>query len=113
MSKPLNFNSIKKRYLTVTLSDEKKTTLLIGTPTKAIVDELILLQASFEELNEDETNVEATDNLYNACAKIMSRNKGNIKITKNDLAEILDFEDILIFFNAYMDFIGEITDGKN
>ena len=113
MSKPLDFNKVKKRYLTVTLADEKQTTLMIGTPTKAIMDELIVLQSSFETLSEDDTNAEATDDLYNACAKIMSRNKGGIKVTKNELAEILDFEDILIFFNAYMDFIGEITEIKN
>lgn len=113
MSKAINFNTVKKRYLTVTLTDEKKTTLMIGTPTKAIMDELILLQSSFDVLSEDEANAEATDDLYNACAKIMSRNKGGIKITKDELAEIFDFEDIMIFFNAYMDFIGEITDLKN
>lgn len=113
MSKPLNFNNVKKRYLTVTLADENKTTLLIGTPTKAIMDDLVLLQSSLEALTEDDTNTEATDDLYSACAKVMNRNKGGIKITKEYIEEIFDFEDIVIFFNAYMDFITEVTGGKN
>ena len=113
MSKVINFNNIKKRYLTVTLADEKNTTLLIGTPTKAIMDELLLLQSSLDVLEEDTTNAEATDTLYEACAKVMSRNKGGVKITAEYLSEIFDFEDIMIFFDAYMNFIGEITNEKN
>ena len=113
MSKAINFNTIKKRYLTVTLADEKKTTIMIGTPTKAIMDNLFVLQSSFDSLQEDETNVETTDSIYDACAKIMSRNKGGIKITKDYLAEIFDIEDIILFFDAYMDFIDEIANVKN
>ncbi len=113
MAKTLNFNNVKKRYLTVTLADEAKTTLMIGTPTKAIMDDLILLQSSLETIQEDETNAEATDDLYLACAKVMSRNKGGMKISKEFLENLFDFEDIMIFFSAYMDFIGEITDAKN
>ena len=95
------------------MADEKKTTLMIGTPTKAIMDDLLLLQSSLETINEDETNAEATDDLYLACAKVMSRNKGGIKVTKEFLENLFDFEDIMIFFEAYMDFIGEVTDVKN
>lgn len=113
MAKPLNFNNVKKHYLTVTLADEKETTIMISTPTKAIMDDLVLLQGGLETISEDETNVEVMEDLYNTCAKLMSRNKGGIKITKKDLEAIFDFEDILIFFNAYMDFIHEVTSGKN
>lgn len=111
MAKPLNFNSVKKQYLPVTLADEKKTTLMIGTPTKAIMDDLILIQSSFGAVGDD--NGEMTDDLYRACAKVMSRNKGGIKITKEYLETVFDFEDIMIFFKAYMSFISEVTSGKN
>ncbi len=114
MAKPLNFNNVKKTYLTVTLADENNTTIMIGTPTKAIMDDLIALQDSIDGISStDETNMEDTDKLYSACAKLLSRNKGGILITKEFLSEIFDFEDIIIFFNAYMDFIGEVTNGKN
>ena len=113
MSKAINFNNVKKHYLTVTLADENKTTLMIGTPTKAIMDELLLLQSSLERLNEEEGSADVTDDLYISCAKVMSRNKGGINISKEYLAEIFDFEDITLFFTAYMDFISEVTSVKN
>lgn len=113
MANVLNFNNVKKRYLTVTLPDDEKTTLMIGTPTKAIMDNLILLKSGIETLEEDETNPEALDDLYNACAKIMSRNKSGIKITTEYLSELFDFEDILLFFSTYMNFLSELTNVKN
>lgn len=113
MANVLNFNNVKKRYLTVTLPDEQKTMLMIGTPTKAIMDNLILLKSGIEALEEDETNPEALDDLYNACAKIMSRNKSGIKITTEYLSELFDFEDILLFFSTYMNFLSELTNVKN
>ena len=113
MAKALNFNNVKKTYLTVTLADEANTTLMIGTPTKAIMDDLVALQDSLDNISDEEASTEATDELYGACAKLMSRNKGSIKISKEYLEEVFDFEDIIIFFNAYMDFISEVTSGKN
>ena len=113
MSKSLNFNNVKKQFLTVTLADENNTTLMIGTPTKAIMDDLTLLQQSMNSVSDTESNTEATDDLYSACARVMSRNKAGVKVTKEFLAEIFDFEDITIFFNAYMDFIDEVIASKN
>lgn len=114
MAKALNFNNVKKTYLTVTLADESNTTIMIGTPTKAIMDDLVSLQDSLDNVSEnDEASVEATDELYSDCAKLMSRNKGGVKITKDYIEKVFDFEDIIIFFNAYMDFITEVTGSKN
>lgn len=113
MSKSLNFNNVKKQFLTVTLADEKNTVLMIGTPTKAIMDDLTLLQQSMNSVSDNDSNIEATDDLYSACARVMSRNKAGVKVTKEFLAEIFDFEDITIFFNAYMDFIDEVIGSKN
>lgn len=112
MAKPLNFNNLKKQFLTVTLSDDKATTLLVGTPTKSIMTELICLQESIESMTED-NNTEAMDLLYGACARIMSRNKNGIKIEKEFLEEIFDFEDVIVFIRAYMDFVQEIGASKN
>lgn len=114
MAKPLNFNNVKKTFLTVTLADENNTVLMIGTPTKAIMDDLTILQSNLEEIQEDaENSQEATDELYGACARVMSRNKTGKVITKEFLADLFDFEDVIIFFNAYMDFISEVTNSKN
>lgn len=111
MAKPLNFNTVKKQYWNVTLKDGS--VLLIGTPTKALMDDLSLLQDSIDTNGDEKNNIEATADLYNACARVMSRNKAGKKITKEYLAEIFDFEDITIFFEGYMAFMDEVTGSKN
>ncbi len=110
MAKALNFNKLKKQYMTVTLPDEKETVLMIGTPTKRILDEFIDLQTMVED-NTVENDV--LDRMFDLCAKIMSFNKGGVKITKEFLADIFDFEDIMIFIHAYTEFISEVTNSKN
>lgn len=112
MAKAINFNNVKKRYLTITLADEKNTVLMIGTPTKAVMNDLVLLRSGFESLGED-ANEEVLDDLYNVCARVMSRNKTGKKITKEYLEEIFDFEDIILFFHAYIEFVSELANAKN
>lgn len=110
MAKTLNFNGLKKQYLTVVLPDDKKTTLMVGTPTKAIFDEFTSIKDSLEGDNMEE---EALNELYGICAKLLSRNKGGIKISKETVAELFDFEDVIVFIRAYTDFIHEVTNSKN
>lgn len=111
MGKTLDFTTRKKEYLTVKLNDEKKTVLMIGTPTKEILDEFI-------EINERVTegggaDKEALDDVFRVCAKIMSFNKGGIKITDKYLAGFFDIDDVMVFFNAYGEFMTSITHSKN
>ena len=113
MAKPLNFNTIKKQYWTITLPDKKKTTLMIGTPTGAILEELIAIQDTLSDV--DESNITADDlkSLHIVCAKVMNRNKGGIVIKGEQLADIFDFEDIKIFMSEYMNFVSEVMSSKN
>lgn len=111
--KSLNFNTLNKRYLNVTLADEDQTTILISTPTKRVMDNLLMLQETFKNVSEDEIGADVMDTLYDACAQIMSNNKSRKKISAEFLADLFDFEDIFIFFNAYMEFVEEITSSKN
>jgi hypothetical protein len=112
MAKTLNFNTIKKQYLTVTFNDDKKTTVMIGTPTKAIMNELIALSDTLEGV-EDNMSPETIDDLYYVCSRVISRNKGGVKISKDFLEEIFDIEDLFTFFNAYMDFVTALGNEKN
>jgi hypothetical protein len=108
MAKPLNFSKVKKSYLPVTFADENETTIFVGTPTKAIMEDLKLLQ------NLEDGSAEAgIDELFGACAKIMSRNKTGAKITREFLETVFDYEDIVIFFRSYMEFVSEIISSKN
>lgn len=111
MAKTLDFTTRKKEYMTVKLNDEKKTVLMIGTPTKAILDEFISVH---ENLSEDGgADREAVNDLYRVCAKVMSFNKGGIKITPDYLSTFFDLEDLMVFFNAYSDFMESVTNVKN
>lgn len=113
MTKALNFNTIKKNFLPVTLADENKTTLLVGTPTKAMIEDLTVLQDSLTNVNDDINDSESLNLMYEVIAKVMSRNKTGTKITADFLAEIMDIEDIMIFFSVYMDFVNELSGQKN
>ena len=112
MAKPLNFNSLKKKYLTVTLPNDNRTVLMIGTPTKAILDEFLSLQDSIEDLSGNMQG-ETLDLFYDICSKIMSRNKAGIDISREFVSEIFDFEDVIVFIQAYTEFIQEISNAKN
>lgn len=119
MKNVLNFRNVKKTFLTVTLADAEisetgvDTVLFIGMPTKAIMDDVTALHEALDTVREDENNAEALEDLYAACAKAMSRNKNRVRITPEYLAEIFDVEDVIIFFNAYVDFVRTIEQEKN
>lgn len=110
MAKPLDFNALKKQYLTVTLADENKTKLMITTPTKKVLDRFVSIK---DTLSAEEMGDEAVDELYEIVALIMSHNKTGKKITIDDLEGVMDFEDIIIFIRAYTDFIAEVSGSKN
>lgn len=112
MTKTLNFHNVKKKYLTVTFADENSTTIFVGLPTKAILTELMELNVNVNTVNED-GDFGAFDELYEICVKTMNRNKGDVKITKEFLESVFDFEDILIYLKEYMSFVGEIASQKN
>ncbi|WP_312288144.1 hypothetical protein [Terrisporobacter sp.] len=106
----LNFNNIKKTYMTVTLPDDENTKLMIMTPTKAIMDKLIGME---EFLSGVEVGPGVLNDLYDVCAEIMNRNKAGRKITTEYISEILDLEDLIIFFNAYLEYVGSASNSKN
>ena len=110
MAKTFDFNKVKPKTMTVTLSDEEKTTLLVTTPNKALMDELVAVYDNTNDSDEDEIS----EALYDVSAKIMSRNKQGIVITSEKLTELYeDVETIIAFLEAYSEFIGELTNSKN
>lgn len=110
MAKALNFAKVKKNYFTVTLPDEKETTLLICIPTKGVMDEILSLK---DDLTLENMDADVIDELYELCVKIMNNNKGGIVVTKSALEESLDFMDIVMFIQCYTEFINEQISLKN
>lgn len=117
MSKSLDFNTVKKTPFVVTLRDKNKTKLLITTPTMAMLKRLEGLQSrltEYETLSEGEmADLGILDELYKMVADLMSRNVGNKNVTTEQLAEIMDFEDLVLFIRAYVVHIKEVLSQKN
>ena len=111
MSNSFNFNSIKKQFLTTTLPDENNTTILVLTPNKKLMDELVHLESTLQNSNAAAETV--IDDLYSLVAKLMSCNKGGVVITKDKLEECVDFEDLIAYFKVYTSFVHNITSSKN
>ncbi len=108
----LNFNKVQKHYLRLTLLNEKEP-ILIGTPTKKLLDKLVNMNSLVDTEDANELNPEQIGDIYNICAEVMSINKTNRKISKAELEEMFDIEDLLLFFNTYMEFLDSIVALKN
>lgn len=112
MAKSLNFNTVKRPNFTVTLPDEKNTVLLVRTPTKKVMSELISLGEEIESMS-DNTDLEVLDRLYVFCARLLSANVTNTRVEAEYLEEILDYADIVLLFKEYMKFVNEVYKTKN
>lgn len=110
MAQVLDFNKVKKSYLTIILPDEEQTKLSLMTPTKKLLNEL-------SEMLPEETgempSEEDLESLFELTARLMSRNKTGKQITAEQLSDCLDFEDLVAFFNAYTEFVSNIANSKN
>lgn len=111
MARSFDFNKIKPKTMSVTLSDEKKTTLLVMTPDKRLKDEL---SSTYENIADTDDEDDISEALYELTAKVMSRNKQGVEITPEKLREMYPNEDhIIAFLNAYTEFIDEVINSKN
>lgn len=117
MSRQLDFSAMKakKQLLTITFIDGEK--ILVKTPTKKIMDSLLALDEDFkivDEHGEDSVNSkEALDEIYSICASVMSNNIGQKKIEVDYLSDVLDLEDLIIFFESYTAFVNDLKSIKN
>jgi len=103
----LDFTKTKKRFLNVKLVDG--TEIMVRMPTKKVFDSLISLQENLNSLELD--NTEQIKFVYDLTAEIMSNNLQSKKIDSEYIAEMLDIEDIQIFFLEYVKFVtGQVSD---
>lgn len=107
----LDFRSRKKNYLKITLNDADETKLSVLQPTKLLFQKMVAM--SEEVGNISSTDMDALDEVYAVCAELMNRNKEGIVVSKANLESCLDFEDIVIFLQAYSSFVASIVHGKN
>lgn len=112
--KALDLNKAKRQSFPVTMMDEKQTVFYLVMPNAETIKRL---QAIYRELpsvmNGDDAD--ALDACYEVAAEVFSCNRMQSKVTAEELKSIyaMEIEDLILFFNAYMEFIGELTKVKN
>lgn len=112
--KALDLNKAKRQSFPVTMMDEKQTVFNLVMPNAETIKRL---QTIYRELpsvmNGDDP--EALDACYEVAAELFSRNRMQSEVTAEELKSIyaMEIEDLILFFNAYMEFIRELTKSKN
>lgn len=109
----LDFNSAQRPTLELTMMDDARTVLRVKTPPESMVQELQAMQGEFGKL--ETGDVDAVSMIYDLAARLMSQNRDFIKVTAQDLRDKykMALEDMILFFNAYLDFINVLSNEKN
>lgn len=107
----LDLNTAQRPTLELTLCDKERTLLHIGMPTEADIQELQGMD--FSALESGEQADAAT--VYEMAARLINCNRDGIKVTGKELREKygMDLELVVVFFEAYTDFINTIANEKN
>ena len=114
MAKTLNFNTLITPTLPLVMCDEDQTKVTVTVPTEGLVEELQGIAPKLSEmLNANES--EAIPAIYGLAARLISCNQEGLTVTVDDLRGRykLNLEALIVFFNVYLDFLGEITNAKN
>ena len=114
MERTLNFNTLQRPTLLLTMPDEGQTQIKVCTPTEALVEELTRVAPQLEATVKN-NDAEAIAAIYVLAARLMNCNRSFISVTVQDLRDKykLDLEALIVFFGAYVDFINEVTNAKN
>ena len=107
----LDLNTAQRPTLELTLCDAEHTTLHIGMPTEADINELQSMDFSGLESGEQVDSAA----VYEMAARLINCNRDGIKVTGKELREKygMDIELAVVFFEAYTDFINTIANEKN
>ena len=110
MAAMLDLTKIKKSYLPMRLSDG--TVINVGTPTKAMYEELTRIDPILKALKDDcvDDAIEAMEITYDFVARIMSNNKERREITSEYVRDELNLDGALTVMYAFVDFINAKRD---
>ena len=114
MHKTLDFNSIERPVLELTMKDHDRTKISLVTPTEALIEKL---QANRDAITEatKQGKAESIRTVFTLMAEFINCNLEGMRVTEEELRDKyrMRLEDAVIFFSAYMDFIKEIKSAKN
>lgn len=114
MSKGIDFTSINRPTMPLTLRGKPPVSLRIKFPTEGQMKSLEQAAVALNELPKGE-NMELVDALYTFVAALISNNRECMAVTSDDLKGKYDvaIEDLILFLNAYAEFIREESNAKN
>lgn len=111
--KILDLNTVERPEMELTLQDAEKTTLILTTPTEALVQELMDASDKLDGMKHGDAA--AIKALYGLTANLLSYNVNGVHITAEELKDRYKFtlETFYLFYAAYFEFIREIQSLKN
>lgn len=112
--KALDLNKAKRQSFPVTMMDKKQTVFNLVMPNAEAIKKLQTIYKELQSVISD-NDTDALDACYEVAAELFSCNRMQRKVTVDELKSVyaMEFEDLVIFFNAYMEFINELTKAKN
>lgn len=114
MAHSLDFNSIKKPVLRLTMKDEARTVIRVTTPRASLIDRLVANLDDLESIlrGKDKESIKAA---FDLVADLISCNLDFLTVTGDELRTKygMELDDMVIFVNAYLDFINELQNAKN
>lgn len=116
MDLSVNFQKVKRNYMTLTFDDPKSEkgvkVIVVGMPKKKVFDALMDMQDTITEREEaqnakerDEANRRTIEEMYILTSKILSNNLNGEAISKDWVEENMDIEDMKAFFAQYVRFV--------
>ncbi len=114
MAHMLDLNNSMKYVLPVKLTDAAQTVVLVTPPAEKWVETLERdLPDLLPKLSTGDKD--ATEHCYALTAELLNFNRSGIRFTAENLKNTYNFNffDVLVFLQAYMDFVSEIMNEKN
>ena len=114
MAKKLDLNRVNRPVLQLIMRDEARTEIKVSAPTESLVEELKDMLPELERVlapGDKDSTVAA----YDLAARLINCNRSLVKVTGDELRTKyrVDLEALLVFYEAYIDFISEIQNAKN
>ena len=112
MAKSFDFNSFNRPALEVRLN--RDTVLNVTTPPERMIEQLMANADAIGRLK-GSNDIELIRSCFEFAADIISNNLEGVTVTAEELRDKykVDGVGLLAFFNAYVEFISEITNAKN
>lgn len=115
MAKSLDFNSIQRPTLEITMCDEARTKFRLVCPSEALIEKLEAVGPEMVEIME-KNDLNSIRAVFDLAAQLISSNDEGKQVTADDLRDkyCLRLDAMIIFFSTYLDFIDEeVKNAKN